>query len=94
MVSYRCQRCWISLETRAKAITHPETSNCLPKERPTNERFMELAHEAEVDRYFGRMTDKEVWWTLFQLLIQEIRHLDKKTLKKNYSPCKFSFEVR
>jgi len=89
MASYRCPRCWISCDTRAKAKSHYTQSNCKPRDVPIDGPFMDLSLEHQVEEfYFGKISEENAWWTIFRILIPDVGQMDDSMLKIWYSPCK------
>ncbi|KAM7194057.1 hypothetical protein V8F20_008153 [Naviculisporaceae sp. PSN 640] len=78
MLSFRCQTCWRSFDTKAKQAEHVQDANCRPKSRSEEEGFMEPALEAHVDALCGNtgLEEKDRWWELFRLLIPGMSSMD------------------
>jgi len=89
MVSFRCQNCWASCETRQKAISHPKDKNCKPRMKPVDECFMDPGHEEKVENTSRKASTEAVWWAMFRLLIRGMEGIKDSTLRAAYSPCKF-----
>ncbi|KAI3322008.1 hypothetical protein HD806DRAFT_545260 [Xylariaceae sp. AK1471] len=89
MVSFRCQRCWKSFDSRRKAKDHQEQqAQCDNKEKPPTEVFMSGDNEKELSRlnHAGGM-EEDTWWSWFKLLIPNMQSCDVASLKNEYYPC-------
>ncbi|KAH8674290.1 hypothetical protein BX600DRAFT_227689 [Xylariales sp. PMI_506] len=86
MLSFRCQRCWTSFDTKQKITDHAlQQYQCKQKEMTGNERFMTLENEAKIERTGRRGSEEELWWDLFRLLIH-MRERDILSLMQDYQP--------
>ncbi|KAI1810953.1 hypothetical protein GGS20DRAFT_589018 [Poronia punctata] len=92
MASSRCQRCWISFDSRRKLESHlGHPVQCGIKERPANEVFMSEEHEKEINKFsLAGLSEEETWWAWFQLLIPEMRDRDLASLRLEYWPYYYS----
>ncbi|KAI0815584.1 hypothetical protein GGR55DRAFT_675204 [Xylaria sp. FL0064] len=88
MVSYRCQKCWKSFDSRRKAEVHQEQQGqCAKKEKPTNEIFMSDDDEQGLSRLSHTGVDEEdTWWSWFKLLIPNMQSRDVPSLRLEYYP--------
>ncbi|KAH6634580.1 hypothetical protein B0J18DRAFT_416651 [Chaetomium sp. MPI-SDFR-AT-0129] len=86
MISHRCRRCWISMDSKDKVAEHVLKNECSPKQQPENERFMNSSQERQVrdGRSFPR--DEDAWWWVSKILIAKIEGSSDEYLKSNYSP--------
>src|SRR3954469_21076789 len=92
MVSFRCQRCWASCESRQKAASHREDKQCNPKPRPAEDCFMDEEHEEKVEHTSRKATTEAIWWAMFRLLIRGVEGVSDSALQAAYSPCKFGVQ--
>ncbi|KAI1848166.1 hypothetical protein JX266_005879 [Neoarthrinium moseri] len=87
MLSYRCQRCWRSFDTRGDVSSHAaQQPLCDARLKGGEERFMNLEQEAEVERIGRNMSEQDAWWSLFGLLIPGMQNRDLPSLMTEYSP--------
>ncbi|KAI1273373.1 hypothetical protein F5Y07DRAFT_259507 [Xylaria sp. FL0933] len=88
MVSYRCQKCWKSFDSRRKAEIHREQQGqCENKEKPSNEIFMSDEDEQRLSRLSHTGVDEEdTWWSWFKLLIPNMHSRDVPSLRLEYYP--------
>ncbi|KAH6986312.1 hypothetical protein BKA56DRAFT_580224 [Ilyonectria sp. MPI-CAGE-AT-0026] len=87
MLSYRCQRCWRSFESKRKLSSHEKQRDpCATREMPGAERFMSAENETELERVCSSGSDEETWWNLFQLLIPGMQERDLDSLKTEFWP--------
>ncbi|KAI1351205.1 hypothetical protein F5Y01DRAFT_131004 [Xylaria sp. FL0043] len=88
MVSYRCQKCWKSFDSRRKAEIHQEQrGQCENKEKPSNEIFMSDEDEQGLRRLSHTGVDEEdTWWSWFKLLIPNMQSRDVPSLRLEYYP--------
>jgi hypothetical protein len=88
MVTFRCQNCWASCETRRKTASHAKDKKCKPRIKPTDECFMDPGHEEHVKNTSRKASAEAIWWAMFRLLIRGIDGIKDTTLRAAYSPCK------
>lgn len=93
MLSFRCQTCWRSFDTKTEQSEHVEKASCQQKSKPERDRFMETSHETEVDALCGNRTlpEEDAWWQLFRHLIPGMASMDDVTWASErlaYYPCK------
>ncbi|KAJ2996361.1 hypothetical protein NUW58_g997 [Xylaria curta] len=88
MMSYRCQKCWKSFDSRRKADVHQEQqSQCGNKQKPWNEVFMSEDDEIELSRLSHTGGNEEdTWWNWFKLLIPNMRNREVAFLRVEYYP--------
>ncbi|KAK1757115.1 hypothetical protein QBC47DRAFT_412445 [Echria macrotheca] len=86
MVSFRCQRCWASCDTRHKATSHPADKKCIQKHRPVDDYFMNKEHEEQVENTSRKATTETIWWAMFRLLIRGVEGVSDSVLQTSYSP--------
>ncbi|KAK3307273.1 uncharacterized protein B0T15DRAFT_529791 [Chaetomium strumarium] len=86
MISFRCQHCWTSCDTRQKAASHLEDKQCQPRNKPIDDCFMEPDHEPVVENTSRKASAESIWWAMFRLLIRGVEQIDDSTLKTAYSP--------
>jgi hypothetical protein len=88
MLSKRCQRCWISFDTKRQASEHGDEAGCKEKEMPDGERLMSAAQETELETFCGpRLSEEDIWWRIFCQLIPGMKDCCLELLQKQYCPC-------
>lgn len=88
VLSFRCQRCWKSFDTRNSVSEHQTHQPlCDPRQKPWDEQFMTPEQEVEFEQTSRHKTEEEAWWSLFRLLIPGMQSRDTMSLATNYSPC-------
>ncbi|KAI1875803.1 uncharacterized protein JN550_002089 [Neoarthrinium moseri] len=87
MLSYRCQRCWRSFDTRGDVSNHAtQQPPCDARPKGWEERFMNIDQEGEVERIGRNMSEQDAWWSLFSLLVPGMQNRDLPSLMTQYSP--------
>ncbi|KAH7149078.1 hypothetical protein B0J13DRAFT_550625 [Dactylonectria estremocensis] len=93
MLSYRCQHCWRSFESKLKLASHgKQREPCEAREMPSTERFMSAEHETELERLTCSGSDEETWWSLFQRLIPGMQERELSSLKAEFFPYYICFD--
>ncbi|KAK7425558.1 hypothetical protein QQZ08_007999 [Neonectria magnoliae] len=86
MRSFRCSRCWRSLEDKRSVGVQSKHDTCEASQMPDSDRFMLPEHEMTVQTLVGRPAE-EIWWKLFELLIvPDIQNWTYESLRSQYTP--------
>ncbi|KAK0746469.1 hypothetical protein B0T18DRAFT_411705 [Schizothecium vesticola] len=73
----------------AKGCRPRTAGGCRAKQKPEYEQFMDFFHEVLVEQASGSMSEEEIWWNYFGLLIPNVQNINDVSLKAQYYPCKF-----
>ncbi|KAI0006776.1 hypothetical protein F4779DRAFT_547899 [Xylariaceae sp. FL0662B] len=94
MLSFRCQRCWRSFDSRSNARDHEARQPpCDARERSWDERFMRNEQESEIEIACRSKSEEDAWWSLFRLLIPDMQYRDMASLSAEYSPYYIYYEA-
>lgn len=88
MLSFRCQRCWKSFDTKSLAQKHEvESPPCDPRDKPLDEWFITPEQETAIEQACRHKAEEDAWWSLFRLVIPGMQSLNVDSLMTEYSPC-------